>query len=112
MSKAGDKGTPLDRGELRPYAWTFTIPTATPADTPSKARRRSGIKFDLLLEILADIKPPPGLQPAEIERKVLPEFHRRWAKLGHDGDTGGSVSRRHIYRAYQEFLHGLGGRPP
>ena len=41
-----------------------------PAVAPkSPAKGRPDIKFRLVLEILADIKPAPGLQPSEIKEK-------------------------------------------
>jgi hypothetical protein len=84
----------------------------TPADTSAKPKGRPRTKFDLALEILADIDQREGLasnlQPAEIEKKVrlkVPrEFRRRWAKLGPDGQTKPPMSRTVIYRAYQQFL--------
>jgi hypothetical protein len=91
-----------------PMFFVRVFPAVTPADTPSKAKGRPGIKFDLVLEVLADIDRREGLasnlQPAEIEKKVLPGFRPRWAKLRPDDDTDPPVSRTLIYRAYQEFL--------
>jgi len=80
-----------------------------PAIAPkTKARGRPADKFDLVLDILGDIDRRSGLasnlQPAEIERKVLPEFRRRWAELKPDDKTEPPVSRRVINRAYQKFL--------
>ena len=84
------------------------FPAVTVADMPAKAKGRPAIKFDLVLEILADIGQREGLasnlQPAEIEKKVLPCFRPRWAKLRPDDDTDPPVSRTLINRAYQEFL--------
>ena len=52
------------------------FPAVAPADTPSKAKRPDK-KFDLVLKILADIdrrsRLASNLQPAEIEKKVLPK---------------------------------------
>jgi hypothetical protein len=98
-----------------PMYFVKVYPAVTPADTPVKPKRRSTTKFQLVLDILADIDEreglPSDLAPAEVERKVLPEFRRRWAKLRPDDDTDPPVSRTVIYRAYQEFLGGLDGRP-
>ena len=73
-----------------------------------KSQRRPAIKFDLVLKILADIDQREGLasnlQPAEIEKKVLPRFRPLWAKLRSDDDTDPPASRTLINRAYQEFL--------
>jgi hypothetical protein len=91
-----------------PMFFVRVFPAITPANTPSKAKGRPAIKFDLVLEILADIDQREGLasnlQPAEIEKKVLPCFRPRWTKLRPDDDTDPPVSRTVIYRAYQEFL--------
>jgi hypothetical protein len=97
-----------------PMFFVRVFPAVAPADTPSKAKRRFGVKFDLVLKILADIDRRGGLasnlQPAEIEKKVLPEFRRRWKKLKRDDDTEPPVSRRQIYRAYQEYLEARSGK--
>jgi hypothetical protein len=73
-----------------------------------KAKAKGRPKFDLVLNILVDIKPPPGLAPAEIAKKVLakvpPELRRRWEKVGPDGQPKPPLSRRLIYRAYQNYL--------
>jgi hypothetical protein len=80
-----------------------------PAVAPkAKAKKRPGDKFDLVLKILGDLKPVPGLLPAEIERKVLPkvppELRQRWEKVGPDGRLKPPVSRKVINLAYQEYL--------
>jgi hypothetical protein len=73
-----------------------------------KAKAKGRPKFDLVLNILVDIKPPPSLAPAEIAKKVLakvpPELRRRWEKVGPDGQPKPPLSRRLIYRAYQNYL--------
>jgi hypothetical protein len=83
-----------------PMYFVKVYPAVTPADTPAKAKG----KFDLVLEILADIKPAPGLQPVQIWTKVLPEFRRRWKKLRPDDNTDPPVERTTVNRAYQKFL--------
>jgi hypothetical protein len=111
-----DRETSEVRGQahLAPFFPAMSFVRVFPAVAPkSKAKGRPGIKFGLVLEILADIKPAPGLQPSEIEKKVLPKFQRRWAKLrpgdqaklGPDGRAKPPVSRRQIYRAYQQYLN-------
>lgn len=65
---------------------------------------KGGRKFNLVLEILADIKPASGLEPAEIEKKVLPKFRVRWATLKPDDKTDPPVSRKVINGAYQIFV--------
>jgi hypothetical protein len=97
-------------GPTFPMFFVRAFPAVTPADTPSKAKGRPGIKFGLVLDILADFKLASGLQPAEIEKKVLPEFRRRWAKLRPDDDTEPPVSRTVINRAYQKFLRARSGK--
>ena len=84
-----------------------------PAVAPRvKAKGRRGIKADLVAKILADIdgreELASDLQPADIEKKVLPkvppELRRRWEKLGPDGKSKPAVSRKVIYGAYQDYL--------
>ena len=95
-----------------PMFFVEVFPTVTPADTPAKAKGRRRTKFNLVLDLLADIVKREGLpcdlEPAEIERedalKVPPEFRRRWEKLGPDGRPKPPVSRTVIYRAYQDYL--------
>jgi hypothetical protein len=74
----------------------------------AKAKGRPGIKSDLVAEILADIDRreglAPDLQPAEIEKKVLPKFRRRWTKRKPDDKTKPPVSRREIFRTYESYL--------
>jgi hypothetical protein len=91
------------------------FPAVTAADTPAESNTKEPPrpKFQLVLEILADIEGlPSGLSPAEIERKVKPELLRRWAKLrpddqpklGRDGKAKPPVERTTINRAYRQFL--------
>src|SRR5262249_28136162 len=83
-----------------PMSFVRVFPAVTP-----KAKRPRGPKFDLVLAILADIDGlASDLRPAEIERKVLPEFRRRWEKLRPDDKTEPPVSRKVINLAYQSFL--------
>jgi hypothetical protein len=76
----------------------------------AKAKGRPGIKSKLVAEILAAIDQrkglAPHLQPADIERMVLPEFRRRWAKHKPDDDTEPPVSRREIVRTYKRYFDG------
>jgi hypothetical protein len=107
------RGNPQFAPHFPPMFFVRVFPAVAPADTPSKAKRRFGVKFDLVLKILADIDRRGGLasnlQPAEVQKKVLskvpPEFRRRWEKLGPDGRPKPPVSRTQIYRAYQEYLN-------
>ena len=92
-----------------PMYFVRVFPVVAPK-AEAKAKGRPSVKFDLVLAILTDIKPAPGLLPAEIEKMVKPEFRRRWAKLKPDDDTGGSVSRRRIYEAYQQYLEDLSAK--
>jgi hypothetical protein len=81
-----------------------------PAVAPKvKAKGRRPIKSKLVAEILADFDQSKeglasDLQPAQIEKKVLPKFRLRWAKLKPDDDTDPPVSRREIFRTYQKYL--------
>ena len=80
-----------------------------PAVEPKAKRRgRPGDKSGLVAEILANIDQSQALasdlKPAEIEKKVLPEFRRRWAKLKPNDKTEPPVSRRAIARTYQEYI--------
>jgi hypothetical protein len=83
------------------------------AKIKAKAKGRPSIKLDLALKIMTDdLKPPPGLLPAEIEKKVLakmpPDLRRRWQKRGPDGLLiKDAISRTVIYRAYQKYLEDL-----
>jgi hypothetical protein len=98
-------GNPQIRPTFPPMFFVRVFPAIAPK---TKARGRPADKFDLVLDILGDIDRRSGLasnlQPAEIERKVLPEFRRRWAELKPDDKTEPPVSRRVINRAYQKFL--------
>jgi hypothetical protein len=93
----------------RPAFWKRLARTVKPANPKggrkAKVKAAGRPKFDLVLTILADIKPAPGLPPAEVEKKVLPVFRGRWAKLKPDDKTDPPVSRTTIYRAYQEYLN-------
>ena len=103
-------GNPQIPPRFPPMFFVRVFPAVTPK---SKAKRRRADKFDLVLDILGNIDRRSGLasnlQPAEIEKKVLPEFRRR-AKLKSDDGTESPVSRRHIYRAYQKFLGDRSGK--
>jgi hypothetical protein len=79
-----------------------------PVDAPkAKAKGRGPVKSKLVEEILADIDRDEGvasnLEPAEIEKKVLPHFRRRWKELKPDDETEPPVSRTLISRTYQEY---------
>jgi hypothetical protein len=94
------------------------FPAVAPAEMPAKPKeRRFGFKFQLVLDILADLDEreeglPSGLTPAEVEMKMRPELPGRWAKLrpddppklGRDGKAKLPVSRTVMYRAYQEYF--------
>jgi len=86
----------------------MVFPAVAPADMPARLKERRRPKFQLVLDILADLAAreelPSDLAPAVVERKVKPEFGRRWAKLRPDDDSDPPVSRTVIYRAYQEYL--------
>jgi hypothetical protein len=93
---------------LPPAWWVRNARKAKPAHPKggrkAKAKGRPSIKFALVLRLLGDIKPPPGLAPAEIEKKVLAVFRPLWAKLKPDDKAEPPVSRRTIFRAYQKYL--------
>jgi hypothetical protein len=77
-------------------------PSRKPARKDKTSRKkRPPVKSNLVWKILAtmdqdDEKLASGLQPAEIERKVLP----RYRELKH----GGSVSRTEIARTYRRYI--------
>jgi hypothetical protein len=79
------------------------VAAANPPPEPKIRRRKRPEKFGLVLEILTGIKPAFGLQPAEVEKKVLPEFRQRWKGPKPDDPTKPPVSRRVISRAYEEY---------
>jgi hypothetical protein len=101
-----------------PPGWRWGAQTAPAEPAKPKGgrqrRRRPSDKFDLVLRILADIKPAPGLSPAEIQKKVLskipPEFRQRWEKVGPDGVLKPAVSRKVINLAYQKHLKVRSGK--
>jgi hypothetical protein len=90
------------------------VTVADPAPEPKTSRRkRAAKKYDVVLEILADIDQSEGLasdlQPADIEKKVLPRvppaLRQEWEERGPDGRLiKQSVSRKVINEAYREFL--------
>jgi hypothetical protein len=88
-----------------PMFFVHVFPAVAPK---AKTKVRPGIKSDLVAEILADIDQreglAPDLQPAEIERKVLPRFRARWTELKPDDKTEPPVSRREISRTYRNYL--------
>jgi hypothetical protein len=90
-------------GPVFPMYSVRVYPAIASADTPNP-KGRLATKYDLVLDIMAEIEIEPGLQPAAVRKKVLPVFRRRWAKLNPDDDTKPSVSPRTIIRAYREYL--------
>jgi len=103
------RGNALVAPRFPPMFFVRVFPAVAPK---AKAKGRRGIKSNLVAEILADIdrreRLAPDLEPAEIEKKVLPkvppELRRRWEKLGSDGRPKPPVSRKVIYGAYQDYL--------
>jgi hypothetical protein len=79
-------------------------------------RKRPSVKSALVAEILADFDKPergglaPDLEPAEIEKKVLREFRKRWAERNPEDKTERPVSRTVIFRAYQEYIAARPGK--
>jgi hypothetical protein len=90
----------------------FRVRVFPPVAPKAKARGRPSIKSDLVAEILADIDQEedeglgPNLLPAEIEKKVLPHFRKRWAERKPADKTDPPVSRKVIFATYQNYLKG------
>ena len=103
------RGNPQFPPFFPPMFFVRVFPVVAPK---AQAKGRRGIKYDLVVGILADIDRDEGLksdlQPHEIEKKVVPkvppDLRQRWEKPGPRGRPKPPVSRKVIYGAYQDYL--------
>jgi hypothetical protein len=108
------RGHALFPPRFPPMFFVRVFPETAPK---AKPKGRDAVKANLVWEILAAIDRgdeglAPDLEPAEIDKKVLPRFLARWRERKPDYDTTKRpVSRREIVRTYQRYLQTILGKP-